>query len=107
MMKKKVCIRKDGVVFPFTPLLEAKGFKVEIIDVTDASAPAAPVGPAAPEAPVAPAAPVVDDIAGMTKAGLIEYASRVYNVALLPNMSKPDMLAELESLKAEAAKPPA
>jgi len=91
-MKKKVCIRKDGVVFPFTPLLEAKGFTVDTVEVG---------------APAKPAAPSEDDVDGMTKVKLVEYAARVFNVSLAPNMSKPDMLAEIESLKAEAAKPPA
>jgi len=105
-MKKKVCIRKDGVVFPFTPLLEAKGFTVDTVEVVAPAKPAAPA-PEATEAPVEPAAPSEDDVDGMTKVKLVEYAARVFNVSLAPNMSKPDMLAEIESLKAEAAKPPA
>jgi hypothetical protein len=104
-MKRKVCIRKDGAVFPYTPILEAKGFAVDVIEVGApvADAPAPPAHPTAPSVPVAP----VDDTETMTKAQLIEYAARVFNVSLMPTMHKLDMLAELDSLKADADKPPA
>jgi hypothetical protein len=102
-MKKKVCIRKDGVVFPFTPLLEAKGFAVDTVEVGEPSKVTDPPADTGAE----PSAPPVDDVDGMTKVQLVEYAARVFNVSLAPNMSKPDMLAEIASLQAEAAKAPA